>query len=29
MLLSKYTVCDSKKLVFIKEQETNGLLSSL
>ena len=24
MLLSKYTVCDSKKLKFIKEQEASG-----
>ena len=29
MLLSKYVVCDSKKLKFIKEQEASGLLSSL
>ena len=29
MLLSKYVVCDSKKLRFIKEQEATGLLSSL
>ena len=29
MLLSKYAVCDSKKLKFIKEQEASGLLSSL
>ena len=29
MLLSKCTVCDSKKLKFIKEQEASGLLSSL
>ena len=29
MLLSKCAVCDSKKLKFIKEQEANGLLSSL
>ena len=29
MLLSKWTVCDSKKLKFIKEQEASGLLSSL
>ena len=29
MLLSKCTVCDSKKSTFIKEQEASGLLSSL
>ena len=29
MLLSKYTVCVSKKSKFIKEQEASGLLSSL
>ena len=29
MLLSKCTVCDSKKSKFIKQQETSGLLSSL
>ena len=29
MLLSKRTVCDSKKSKFIKEQEASGLLSSL
>ena len=29
MLLSKCTVCDSKKLRFIKEQDASGLLSSL
>ena len=29
MLLSKCAVCDSKKSKFIKEQEANGLLSSL
>ena len=29
MLLSKCTVCDSKKLKFVKEQEASGLLSSL
>ena len=29
MISSKCTVCDSKKSVFIKEQETSGLLSSL
>ena len=29
MLLSKWAVCDSKKLNFIKEQEASGLLSSL
>ena len=28
MLLSKYAVCDSKKLKVIKEQEASGLLSS-
>ena len=29
MLLSKYVVCDSKILKFIKEQEASGLLSRL
>ena len=29
MILSKYAVCDSKKLRFIKEQEASGLLSNL
>ena len=29
MLLSKCEVCDSKKMKFIKEQETSGLLSGL
>ena len=29
MLLSKYAVCDSKKLKFIKEHEARGLLSKL
>ena len=29
MLLSKFSVCDSKKSKFIKEQEASGLLSSL
>ena len=29
MLLSKCTVCDSKKSKFIKQQEASGLLSSL
>ena len=29
MLLSKISVCNSKKLTFIKEQEAEGLLSSL
>ena len=29
MLLSKYTVCDSNKLQFMKQQETSRLLSSL
>ena len=29
MLLSKYEVCDSKKVKFIKEQEPSGLSSSL
>ena len=29
MLLSKYTVCDSKKLKFIKKQEASRLLVSL
>ena len=28
MLLSKLTVCDSKKSKFITQQETSGLLSS-
>ena len=28
MLLSKFAVCDSKKLTFIKEQGAIGLLSS-
>ena len=28
MLLSKFTVCDSKNLKFIKDQEASGLLSS-
>ena len=28
MLLSKYTVCDSKKLKFIKEQVASGWFSS-
>ena len=28
MLLSKFTVCDSYKFRFIKEQEAGGLLSS-
>ena len=28
-LLSKYAVCDSKKLKFIKQQEASGLLSNL
>ena len=28
MLLSKYTVCESKKLKFIKEQEASGWFSS-
>ena len=29
MILSKYAVCDSKKLRFIKEPEASGLLSCL
>ena len=29
MLLSKYAVCDSNKLQFMKQQETSRLLSSL
>ena len=29
MLLSKYSVCNSKKSKFLKEQEARGLLSSL
>ena len=29
MLLSKSTVCDSKKSKFIKQQQASGLLSSL
>ena len=29
MHLSKYEVCDSKMLKFIKEQEASGLLSSI
>ena len=29
MLLSNCTVCDSKKLKFLKQQETSGLLSGL
>ena len=29
MLLSKYEVFDSRKSIFIKEQEVSGLLSSL
>ena len=29
MLLSKYSMCNSKKSKFLKEQETRGLLSSL
>ena len=29
MLLSKYTVYDTKKCKFIKEQEDRGLLSKL
>ena len=29
MLLSKWTVCDSKKSKFMKEQEASKLLSSL
>ena len=29
ILVSKFAVCDSKKLKFIKEQEASGLLSCL
>ena len=29
IILLKYAVCDNKKSTFIKEQEANGLLSSL
>ena len=29
MLLSKWSVCNSKKFEFLKEQEARGLLSSL
>ena len=29
MLLSKYAVCDNKKIKFIKEQEASRLLGSL
>ena len=29
MLLSKYAVCNSKKLKFLKEQEARGTLSNL
>ena len=29
MLLSKCTVCDGKRLKFIREKETSGLLNSL
>ena len=29
MILSKCTICDSKKLRFIKNQEAKGLLSNL
>ena len=29
MLLSKFVVCDSKKLKFIKEREGSGLLTRL
>ena len=29
MLLSKFSMCDSKKLRFTKEQDASGLLSSL
>ena len=29
MPLSKYAVCDGKKLKFMKQQEASGLLSSL
>ena len=29
MLLSKCTVCDGKKLKFIKKQEASGLLGTL
>ena len=29
MLLSRCPVCDSKRSIFIKEQETSGLLSNV
>ena len=29
IILSKFAVCDSKTLKFVKEQEVSGLLSSL
>ena len=29
MLSSKFAVCDSKKLKFIKQQEASGILNSL
>ena len=29
MILSKCTVCDRKKSIFINQQESSGLLSSL
>ena len=29
MLLSKYAVCETKKLIFIRDQKASGLLSSL
>ena len=29
MLLSTFSVCNSKKLKFLKEQEARGLLSNL
>ena len=29
MILSKCAICGSKKSIFIKEQQTNGLLSNL
>ena len=29
MILSKYTVCDSKTLTFVKEQKSSRLLSRL
>ena len=29
MILSKYAVCDTKKLKFVKQHEASGLLSRL